>query len=201
VVATPTEIAPRQQLLSVPFAIQSIQAQFAQQASSLVSNLANALCPPGTISAFGGNIVPPGWLLCNGSALSSLQYPQLFAAIDTNWGSGVLSTTNNFSLPDLRGMFLRGVNGTRADAFADPDAASRTSLTPYANSGNEVGSYQMNQVESHSHGISLYGIGNGGDTGPGWTGGGAPAPGGGTAAAGGSEDRPKNAYVNYIIKY
>ena len=47
-VSTPSEILPRQQLLSVPFAIQAQFAMEAQQsavASQLVSNLEDALCP------------------------------------------------------------------------------------------------------------------------------------------------------------
>src|SRR6266576_1731064 len=42
-VPSASEILPRQQLLSVPFALET------QTAAALISDLANALCPPGSI--------------------------------------------------------------------------------------------------------------------------------------------------------
>jgi len=209
-VAIPSEILPRQQLLSVPFAVQ------AQVASSLVTNLENALCPAGSIIALGGTSIPAGWLLCDGTALSSGQYPGLYAAIGMNWGSGDISTggTNNFNLPDLRGLFLRGVNGTRTNFtqvstnLVDPDVLLRTSGLAGGNSGNAVGSIQLDVFGSHTHNSQYRhysGAQNGGWIPPcGWGGGGPydvidqfyP-----TTSSGGNETRPKNAYVNYIIKY
>ena len=68
-----------------------------------------------------GAVVPPGTLLCNGASVLQSAYPQLFVAIGATWGA-VDST--HFSLPDLRGKFLRGQDG---GAGNDPDRASRTS--------------------------------------------------------------------------
>lgn len=42
---------------------------------------------------------PTGWLICDGSALNIVDYPDLYAVIGTNYG-GVLGVS--FSLPDLR---------------------------------------------------------------------------------------------------
>jgi microcystin-dependent protein len=209
-VANPSEILPRQQLLSVPFAVQ------AQVASSLVTNLENALCPSGSIIAFGGTNIPAGWLLCDGTALSSSQYPGLYAAIGMNWGSGDISTggTNNFNLPDLRGLFLRGVNGTRttftqvSTNFVDTDVLSRTNGPAGGNIGNAVGSLETDEMTAHTHNID--------DHFPecNWSNGrGRFFTDGQSVAnlqhptttqsviAGNTETRPKNAYVNYIIKY
>ena len=207
-VTGPTEILPRQQLLSVPYAIQAQQAQQAQVANSLITNLENALCPSGTIVAFGGNAVPNGWLMCNGSGVSRSAYANLFATIGSAWGNGDGSST--FNLPDLRGLFLRGVNSSRNDSFADPDdILLRTNIFVGGNIGNSVGSYQVDQFASHQHispwgetpsqysppwgtyGSSLLGSGNS-DYDNTW---------GLTSPTGGNETRPKNAYVNYIIKY
>jgi microcystin-dependent protein len=83
--------------------------------------------PVGTVVAFAGpsTNIPAGWLLCDGAVLNATtnpQYAQLFAAIGTAWGgTGVTS----FNIPDLRGVFLRGVNGVRADTYADSNG-SRT---------------------------------------------------------------------------
>lgn len=50
-------------------------------------------------------LIPQGWAGCDGTTLTTIQYPELFAAIGyTNGGSG-----DGFNLPDLRGYFIRGV--------------------------------------------------------------------------------------------
>lgn len=55
---------------------------------------------PGMIAPFAGGVVPSGWLLCNGAAVSRSTYADLFNAIGTSYGTGDGSTT--FNLPDLR---------------------------------------------------------------------------------------------------
>lgn len=54
---------------------------------------------------------PPGFLELDGSAISRTTYPTLFAKIGTMYGAGDGATT--FNLPDLRGEFIRGWDGTR----------------------------------------------------------------------------------------
>lgn len=196
------EIAPRQQLLAAPF---SMLAQNLAQASLKAASvdpgfLLDILQPPGTISAFGGTNIPGGWLLCDGRAASSAQYPRLYAAIGTSWGAGS-GGTDNFNLPDLRGRFLRGVDGLAGN---DPDRTSRTAPNPGGNSGNAVGSLQADELKSHHHLIK-----NTGTAGANYS----AAVRTDVAAnisitdydviqpTGGAETRPKNAYVNYIIKY
>lgn len=64
--------------------------------------------PIGSIVPFGGTseVVPSGWFLCDGRAISRTEYSVLFDIIGTNFGEGDGSTT--FNIPDLRGEFLRG---------------------------------------------------------------------------------------------
>ncbi|MBL7773186.1 MAG: tail fiber protein [Chitinophagaceae bacterium] len=158
----------------------------------------SSLIPAGTIMAYGGTTIPNGWLLCDGALVISTTYPNLFAAIDHNFGG----SGGNFNLPDLRGRFLRGVDGL---ANNDPDKTSRTAMALYGQTGNNVGSVQADEVASHSHNFphnlvagyyvgSGWGIGNGSNN---------PIYGSdsGTLSSGGNETRPKNVYVNYIIKY
>ena len=52
------------------------------------------------------NTLPPGYLLCDGSAISRTTYADLFSVIGVTYGSGNGSTT--FNLPDLRGVVPRG---------------------------------------------------------------------------------------------
>lgn len=65
----------------------------------------------GTVIDFAGPIVPAGWLVCDGSAISRNTYANLFAAISTTWGGGDGSTT--FNLPNLANRFSMGA-GTNA---------------------------------------------------------------------------------------
>lgn len=67
---------------------------------------AAAQIPIGASLPFWGGTTPPGWLLCNGQAVSRTTYALLFAAIGTAYGVGDGSTT--FNLPDARGRALFG---------------------------------------------------------------------------------------------
>lgn len=197
-ISAPNEILPRQQLLSVPFAV---LAQSVAQGSLRAGNvdlqfLQDIVQPPGSIIAFGGptNQTPSGWLLCDGRGLSSGAYSRLFSVISNYWGSG--AGTNDFNLPDLRGLFLRGVDPA---GINDPDYKLRTNRSGLQSS--DVGSTQQDALRLHIHTI-LGGFFNGfgGGGGSGYGGGGS---GGQTQnnPDGRLETRPKNAYVNYIIKY
>ena len=118
--------------------------------------------PSGSILTFAGPVanIPNGYLLCDGSSLNGADYPELFAAIGTAWGSASGTT---FNLPDTRGLFLRGVDGI---ANRDPDKASRTALATGGNTGNNVGSYQDDRFASHNHTIDIS-VSNGDDGDPG----------------------------------
>lgn len=63
--------------------------------------------PPGMVAPYAGSVAPTGWLLCDGTAVSRSTYATLFAAIGTTYGSGDGSTT--FNVPDTRGVFISGV--------------------------------------------------------------------------------------------
>jgi microcystin-dependent protein len=181
---------------------------------------AAALIPAGVVVAYAGPTAPPGYLLCNGEAVSRTQYQALYLAIGTMHGKGDGSTT--FNLPDYRGRFLRGVDGT---AGRDPDSGRRAAANG-GNAGNNVGSVQDSQLGSHSHGvddpghthplnidIALGGLWTFGEGQPNNWGmnQGAHQPAAVSAAssktgitvqnAGGSETRPANVYVNFIVKY
>jgi hypothetical protein len=51
-------------------------------------------------------------------------------------------------LPDMRGVFLRGVDGGRGQ---DPDTGSRSASFSGGNAADAVGSYQADMFASHSH--------------------------------------------------
>jgi microcystin-dependent protein len=150
--------------------------------------------PVGSILSFAGENAPEGWLLCNGDSISRLKYIDLFSVIGTAWGQGDGVTT--FNLPDLRGRFLRGVDGIAGN---DPDNDKRYNLFNGGNKANNVGSYQDQEIKRHSHTTNaVHGTGSNSNV---------PLSGAGGSNIhtsnnyGGNETRPINAYVNYIIKY
>ena len=62
--------------------------------------------PTGAVLPFAGESAPDGYLICDGSSISRTNYADLFSVIGCCYGSGNGSTT--FSIPDLRGEFIRG---------------------------------------------------------------------------------------------
>ena len=67
--------------------------------------------PVGSIFCRAFSVVPAGYLECNGAAVSRTTYSALFALIGEYYGAGNGSTT--FNLPDLRGEFIRGFDNGR----------------------------------------------------------------------------------------
>ncbi len=117
-----------------------------------------------------------GWLLCDGSEVPKVEYPLLFQVLGDAYGD---ASGNHFRLPDYRGAFLRGVNGTR-DPSLDPESASRTGSGPAGsgNSGNAVGSFQEQRSQEQKHEVQRSEPG----------------------MADSQEVRPVNLYVNFLIK-
>ena len=153
--------------------------------------------PLGTIMPFGGDGVLSGWLLCDGSGVSVAGYPALYAAIGDAWGG---DGGTNFNLPDLRGRFLRGVDG---GAGTDPDAGTRAASNAGGNSGDAVGSVQDDEIgtHDHSHSNGTTPSSNGSFLPLSWTANNATAPDTfTTGVAGGSESRPNNAAVRFFIR-
>lgn len=191
------------------------EVSFAQLPSSPYSEVAFSASgvPAGMIVPFAGPAenIPEGWLLCDGSEVSRSAYPNLYQAIGVCWGEGDANTT--FNIPDLRGMFLRGVSGSSSN---DPDADTRTLLSNKGgNSGNKVGSYQADAIRNITgtfKGNYLCATGSSGTGAFKAISGTVSAMGQYTTGAGigfdaslvvptGSDNRPKNVYVTYIIKY
>ncbi|MFT5917360.1 MAG: microcystin-dependent protein [Flammeovirgaceae bacterium] len=104
--------------------------------------------PPGTILPFAGENAPIGYLLCDGSSVSSNTYPALSATIGKAWGG----SGTNFNLPDLRGQFLRGVD-TRTSGNNDPDATTRVASASGGNTGAKVGTTQGEETKLHAHSV------------------------------------------------
>lgn len=94
-------------------------------------------------------------------------------------------------VPDWRGMFLRGFND---NGGIDPDASNRYSLIPYYG-GDQVGTFQYDQIMKHAHPL-----GSGGGAQQGYTSG-SGIDYSGIFPVGGNESRPYNASVAIGIRY
>jgi microcystin-dependent protein len=184
--------------------------------TALAQSVIEALNPAGSITAFAGDViqVPSGWLPCDGRALSSSdpKYTRLYQAISNNWGNGTaaLGSTNDFNIPDLRGLFLRGVTPPDVERGIDPDKDRRVAMDTGQLVGPRVGTLQGDALRKHTHtirwnGYPLVSQSDAPTWPPGFGGAGLYQDIGTTSwtadETGGLETRPVNAYVHYIIKY
>lgn len=64
--------------------------------------------PPGVVWEYVGSAPPTGWLFCDGTAVSRVQYPDLFRVIGVQYGAGDGNTT--FNLPNRKGKVGVGLD-------------------------------------------------------------------------------------------
>lgn len=160
--------------------------------------------PIGTIITFAGSIetynehLSDCFLICNGQEYSREEYEDLHSVIGTLWGG---TGTPNFNVPHLIGRFLRGADPNR-EVDQDPRYSREDDIN---DAGNRVGTYQGDQIRSHQHFIGDAGQAD-------WDGTGYAskqrirhADEGNahirTSTFGGSETRPINAAVLFLIRY
>jgi microcystin-dependent protein len=105
--------------------------------------------PTGAMLEYAGSAAPTGWLLCNGAAISRTVYAALFAVLGTAYGAGDGSTT--FNLPDRRGKFGVGVDGTYTRGSTG-GATTTSSAGSHSHTGN-TGSTTLTtaQIPAHNH--------------------------------------------------
>lgn len=174
-------ISPRQQVLSSPYSLRADVADLAVHHSNII--------PSGTIISFAGltSKIPDGWVHCNGESVDVDDRPEfeaLYSIIGKNFGGGT-GAPNSFNLPDLRGVFIRGLDAGRG---FDPNRG--------------YGSYQDDKIKTHTHGIPVIGAGSDGVLGQlsnGYINGNFSAL-DSLPYEGAAETRPKNMAFHYIIK-
>lgn len=143
--------------------------------------------PAGTVIYHAASGAPTGYLKANGASLSTTTYATLFAAIGYTFGGSGAS----FSVPDLRGQFIRSWadDGTTYDA------------------GRTFGLTQADDFKSHQHAGAIPAgsrwFQNYSSYSPGWPS--EQTPGAFndrlTGATGGTETRPRNIALLACIKY
>tara|TARA_R100000278_G_scaffold42479_2_gene37412 strand:+ start:4344 stop:5495 length:1152 start_codon:yes stop_codon:yes gene_type:complete len=179
--------------------------------------------PTGSVFAMAVASVPSGYLECNGAAVSRSTYSVLFGVIGTTYGSGNGSST--FNIPDLRGEFVRGFDNGRGVDSGRSIATSQGSANASHNhsislSGTTSTKSLTGRIRKISEGFRANGSAEGvftkkSDGNNNITGGSSnSAVGGvefdgthnhtfsasGTSGSQGSEARPRNIAMMYIIK-
>jgi microcystin-dependent protein len=164
--------------------------------------------PVGAVFAFAGNNTAlqklDGWLPCDGRDLKIAAHVELYTAIgNANGGDG----STSFKLPNYQGYFLRGVSQGSGN---DPDAGSRTAPASLANSGDNPGSIQgwntavpasgafkldIDHLPSKSQKVNVGSLA--GSNVAKWNSNSTTVD---MKTGGDKETRPKNKYVNFIIK-
>ena len=94
-----------------------------------------------TGTGYQSNGIPTGYLECNGASLLRSAYAALFNVIGTRYGAGTSNNNTTFSLPDLRGEFIRGWANDTTDSSRDQ--------------GRGIGSDQGSQNDSHNHPVNI----------------------------------------------
>jgi microcystin-dependent protein len=133
--------------------------------NTIVPYAAGSNMPAGTIISYSGSIAgftstavadsttlihKDGWAVCNGASIPFATYAQLYARLSTTWNaatnpltgsaqSAPADTATNFRIPNLQGVFLRGV----AD-YAGADAYSTDNDVTLA-------AYKVDQAQGHDH--------------------------------------------------
>lgn len=103
------------------------------------------LIPVGGLTAFAGAVAPTGWLMAHGQSLARADYPQLFAAIGTAFGSASGTT---FNAPDMRGRVAVG----RDNMGGVP--ANRVTTAVSGLDGASLGAGGGSQhLHQHGHGV------------------------------------------------
>jgi microcystin-dependent protein len=116
-----TEITPRQQIISAPYALQAKNG-----------------VPPGSIMPFAGSTPPDGWLLCDGSTYDTDAYENLGAVLGATWG---VAPAGEFKVPDLRGRALIGAG----------QGAGLTTRSLAQTLGAETHTLTIAEMPSHNH--------------------------------------------------
>ena len=164
-------------------------------------NITGSAGPIGHVAAYAGNVVPLGYLECNGAAVSRTTYVSLFGVCGILYGAGDSTTT--FNLPDLRGYFVRGwAGGGGVDVGRVLGSTQADLVGPITDPGHK------HTDAGHTHPTNAGGsfsVAAGGDytlvAGATNTGSGvADIQSSVTGITGGAETRPKNVAMMYIIK-
>jgi len=162
-------------------------------ADNLQDTLLDALVPTAVILPTGATSAPDGFLLCDGSEVSTTTYATLFAAIGTAFNTGG-EAGGNFRVPDMKGKVPVGRDAGQVefDVLGESGGAKTHTLTEA-------------ELAAHTHidaGVTITSIGSGGSGATsgrvaGWATG---QPTGSAGSNGAHNNLQPYQVINYIIK-
>lgn len=108
----------------------------------------------GDVKATAASVAPAGWVFANGQSLDKTQAANaaLFAAIGYTYGG----SGNNFSVPDLRGRTIFGLDpGNATGRMSNPtlNGGGINAATLGATGGTQSHVLDTNELTTHSHGV------------------------------------------------
>lgn len=142
------------ELMSAVMTLQSTVVSLQSQIDSITGN--NSAVPPGTISPFGGTVIPTGYLLCDGSQYSTTTYAELFTVIGTMYCPGSCSM-GMFAVPDLRGKIPAGQGGTALSGTIGSTVGAETHTLSSAEMPTHSHSGSTNVFPDGNHAHEIYG--------------------------------------------
>jgi len=115
-----------------------------------------AQMPTGALMPYAGATAPTGYLLCDGSSVSSTSYLALHAVISNTYGGTAYTGAGalSFNLPDLRGRLPMGAGtgtGLNASGTGAPSGTAQTGRTRGQWLGEETHALLTAEMPSHSH--------------------------------------------------
>ena len=120
--------------------------------TEFVKQIAALFTPSGSVISYAGASAPTGWLLCSGQTVSRTTYSSLFAAIGTTYGVGDGSTT--FTLPDMRGRVVAGVDnmgGSAASRLTNTVLSASNTIGAVGGAETHILTSAQSGVPAHSH--------------------------------------------------
>ena len=91
--------------------------------------------PIGSIIPWSSQVIPNGWIECNGQYLNRIDFPELFDKIGEQYNAG--DGVETFGIPDLRGEFIRGWDNSRGVDY-----------------GRQFATFQADELRSHTHSVN-----------------------------------------------
>lgn len=118
--------------------------------------------PTGALMPYGGASAPTGYLLCDGSSVSSSTYLALHAVISNTYGGSAYTGAGalSFNLPDLRGRLPMGAGtglGQNASGTGAPSGTAQTARTRGQWLGEETHLLTASELAAHTHANTVSG--------------------------------------------
>ena len=112
--------------------------------------------PTGALMPYAGSSAPTGYLLCDGSSVSSSTYLALHAVLSNTYGGSAYTGAGalSFNLPDLRGRLPMGAGtgtGQNASGTGAPSGTAQTARTRGQWLGEETHLLTTSEMPSHAH--------------------------------------------------